>query len=87
MIGIGGLLKIGLMAREAIRRRAGKLTVDMALLAHHGLMRTGEHESRAIMVERRGLPCRGCVTRQTVVREVSRDVVGISHLLKIILMA
>jgi len=51
MIGIGRALEIALMTREAIRRRARKTIVRMALIARHREMRAGERKARAAVIE------------------------------------
>lgn len=83
MIGICRALKITLMARETIRRRAGELIVHMALAAHHGEMRAGERKARAVVVEIGRPPGIKRVAHLAIVREIAGDMVWIRRSLKI----
>ena len=51
MIRVGGFLKIRLMAGEAIRRRAGKAIVRVALVAVGRGMRAEQWKARAAVIE------------------------------------
>lgn len=51
MIGIGRLLKLSLMARKAIRRRAGKTIVGVTLVAGGRGMRAEQWKSRAAVIK------------------------------------
>lgn len=57
MIGVGRPLEIRLMAREAIARRSREAIVHVALIAGRRRMRADQCEARAVMIERRRLPC------------------------------
>ncbi len=59
----------------------------MAAHAGDSLMCAEQRKRRIVVIECRRLPCRCRMAGQTVMREISRDMVWISHLLKIILMA
>jgi len=87
MIRICRSLKIRLMAREAIFRRAGESAIDMTLRAFNRPMRAEQWESRAIVIERRGLPYIHGMALRASVREISGHVIRRCCLLKIGLMA
>ena len=54
MAGIRGSREVRLVARVAVRRRTGELTVDMAARARHGQMRAGKREACVFGVIKRG---------------------------------
>lgn len=87
VIGIDRALKIGLMARETIRRCAGELVVHVTLRTHHGEMRAGERKARAIVVEIGGPPAIEGVAHLAIARKIAGDVIRICRFLKIGLMA
>ncbi len=86
MIGITDLLKIGLMAREAIHRCACEPAIKMALLASDGLMRAGQLKPREIVIERCRFPRIDRMAGQAVAGKIPRHMVGVADLLKISLM-
>jgi hypothetical protein len=87
MIGIRRALKIGLMARETIRRCAGELIVRVALRTHHREMRAGERKLRAVVVEVRRLPGIERVAYLAIMRKIAGDMIWIRWPLKIRLVA
>lgn len=56
VIGIGRILKIGLMAREAIFRRSSVLAIGVTACAIHSLMRAHQRKRRTIVIECRRPP-------------------------------
>ncbi len=73
MIGVGHPSEIALMARVAIRRRAGVLAVAMTYVTGHGLMRAGERKTRAAVVKQRRPPRRGIMARRAIMRKLRRE--------------
>ena len=78
---------IGFVARPAIRRCAGILTVDVALRAAHADMSAGEREVRQVVIELRRLPAGCCVALLTRLREVAGNVIRVFRSLIVGLMA
>jgi len=85
--GIGLLLELGLMAREAVLRRSCKHPVHMATRAGHALMRTQKRERRVVVIEGRRVPGRGRMAGQAVMREIAGHVVGVGYSRKVRLVA
>lgn len=86
MIRIRGVLKIRLMARKTIFRRAGKTAIHMTLGAINGIMRTQQWKCCTAMIEGRRFPGIHGVTLRTRMRKICRHVIRISRTLKISLM-
>jgi hypothetical protein len=87
VIRVGGALKICLMTREAIHRRAGEAIIDMTQITWHSEMRARQRKARAIMIKRRRPPSIVIVARQTIMRIIAGDMIRIRCRLKIRLMA
>jgi hypothetical protein len=87
VIRIRRALKIVLMARETIRRRAGETIVRVALIASNCEMRAGERKTRAIVIEAGGTPRIVVMARQTILRIIAGGMIRIGGLLIIRLMA
>ena len=87
MIRIRWPLKIRLMARIAIQRRAGIAIIDVALVACRRHMRAEQRKARFAVIKSRGLPGVGSMARRTSVRKVGRHVIGVGRALEIALMA
>lgn len=84
VIGIRRPLEILHVARNAVRRSAGKLAVHVALGAGDGDVGPGQREfGERVVVEGRGLPGAGCVAALASLREACLHVVWIRRLLKI----
>ena len=63
-----------------------KLAVDMALVALHRRMGSGQRKRRRIVIERRRLPGRGRVALRAVVRKIGCDMAGVRRSLEVRLM-
>lgn len=68
---------VGQMATDACCWQPLILVVHMTLVAGCCLMRSRERERCIRVIERRGSPCRRCVTRRAIMIEVSRHVIRI----------
>lgn len=77
MVGIVCVLEIGEMTAPAGRRRTRELIVLVAGGALHADVRAGQRKRRAVVIERRALPSHKTMAEQAVVRETSRNMVGI----------
>jgi len=87
MVGIARVVVIGLMAEITIRRRALKLSIDVAQIARDIDMLPRQRKRGVAVIERRRIPRRGTVARQAIVIELSRHMVRIRHVLIVRLMA
>jgi hypothetical protein len=86
MIRICRPVVIGLVTEIAIRGRALILSVNVAQIARRIHMRSGQRECRICMIERRRIPRRCCVARETIVIKLPRHMVRICHAVEIGLM-
>ena len=75
------------MARITIRRQPLILPVLMAEDAGSRRMRSRQREDRRIMIERRRQPCRHRMTRCTIVRELTGDMIRRRRFRKVCAMA
>jgi hypothetical protein len=95
MIRILGLLKIGLMAGKAIRRRTGETIVDMTLIAIHRRVNAEQGKTRATVIkgaeisQTNGLPSgnRAAVALLTAHRKAGHFVIRIGRGFVILAMA
>lgn len=87
MIRVGGVLKIRLMAREAIFRRAGKTAIDVTLGAFDRHMRADQCKGGTAVIERRGFPHTFRMALRAGMRKVAGHMIRIGGALKIRLMA
>ena len=76
VIRIGHLLKVSLMARKAIFRRAGKHAIHVALFTNSTLVCASQGKGSLVMVEGCGFPGGIAVTCRAIVREICRRMVG-----------
>jgi hypothetical protein len=74
---------IARMTTSAIRRQILVLIIDVTLITRHRLMCASQCEWRPAMAEGGRLPCCCCVTRLTVLAEVSHRVVRVCSLLEL----
>ena len=81
------VIVIRLMAEIAVRRRALKLAVDVALIAGNTDMRAGQGKGRVAVVKSRGIPCRCRVARCTIVIEPVGHMIRVGHSVEVGLMA
>lgn len=77
VVGIGGFLVVGQMARSARRRSAGVLSVDVALRARDAQVESGERELGQAVVHGRLIPTRGGVALFAVLRHAGGSVVRV----------
>lgn len=83
MIRIVGCLILRLMARIAVRGRAGIHIIDVAGGAGHGDMGARKREGGVVVVERSGAPCRCGVADITGLRVSARNVVGVGGVVEV----
>ncbi len=86
VIRIGWALKVGLMAREAIRRGAGETIVRVALTAIDCCVRAEQGEARFIVIIRRRSPDIIVVANLAIFGKITGDVIRVGGALKIVLM-
>ena len=83
VVGIGCVVKIGLMATDTCCRRAG-ISAGVTTVAIHTGVRTGQRKICVIVIKYCGLPRYRAVANFAFQRKCSSDVVGIRRRLKII---
>lgn len=79
--------EIGTMTRIAVCRSAGVASSHVATGARGGSMRTGERKPSQRVIERRGTPHRGAVTKLAIRREPSGPVVRICRVVVVVQVA
>lgn len=87
MVWIVGCLVLGLMARIAVRRRAGVHIIDVAGGAGHGDMGARKRKGCVVVIERSGAPGRCGMADITGLRVAASDVVGAGGVVEVRQMA
>ena len=87
VIGIGHAFKVILMAEVAFCGRSRILSIDMTSGAVYTDMRAGQRELRLAVIKGRRLPCVRRMTLQAVVAKLICHMVGITNILKGLLVA
>lgn len=77
VVGIRDGLILGLVTGVTISRRSREHSVDVALRALDGCVRSGEWELRRVVVERSRCPGRRVVTHFALLRETRGRVIGV----------
>lgn len=82
VVGIGGLLKLCQVARNACRRKSDKDTTRVTTAATEPDVCAGQRECRLGVVKNSAQPVGGAVTDGAVRREPCRHMIGIGGLLE-----
>lgn len=87
VVRVGGLLEVGLVARDAGRAESGKHAAGVTTGAGQADVRAGERERGFGMIESRTRPAGGAVAHGAVCREARSHVVGVGGGLKVLAVA